>query len=384
MQYIGSNMIRGISGGQKRRVTVGESLMMNSRIITLDSATSGLDAATAVQIIQHIVQYTHATQATTIAVLEQPTVEVFNSFDDVLLLSEGKALYHGPVRMLESYLSALGFVRPSYMDIADFASELVTDPARAADLSLDDRRGRLAAERAMATAAAAAADNSGRGDGDVEALPPAADADLPAWDGLPLPRLLSIEAMCAHWRQSESRAAQLGEMPAPSTIPAPAGAAAVDVFGSPPGGQPAALVAVEVPAAKSQQPAAAVAVEPNVNAHVAPSGAYATQGVVLQSAEDRQLYGLAMRPSFATQTAMCGERQVRLTFRNKGLLIARWLNVLVMGLVISTLAINAGKWAAARWLRPKTRASTWFTTCVWVDLLQMRPRSSCALDWRCE
>jgi hypothetical protein len=120
---------------------------MHARILALDSITSGLDASTAHHVVRWICDFTRRTGASTIMVLQQPTVEVFRLFTDVLLMAEGREVYHGPVEALEGYLTSLGFVRPSYMDLADFSSELVADPFRAAELSLADRMDTILTKR---------------------------------------------------------------------------------------------------------------------------------------------------------------------------------------------------------------------------------------------
>ena len=123
---VGSNMIRGVSGGQRKRVTIGEALLANARILALDSITSGLDAATAYDVVKYINTWARRTGSIVIAALQQATPEIGGLFDDVILMSNGMEIYHGPFASLDSYLSSLGYVRPRYMDILDFASELVS------------------------------------------------------------------------------------------------------------------------------------------------------------------------------------------------------------------------------------------------------------------
>lgn len=67
---------------------VGEALLMHARILALDSATSGLDASTAFHVCAWICAYSRHTGATAVLVLQQPTVETFELFEDVILLAE--------------------------------------------------------------------------------------------------------------------------------------------------------------------------------------------------------------------------------------------------------------------------------------------------------
>jgi ABC-type multidrug transport system ATPase subunit len=125
---IGDDMTRGVSGGQKKRVTIGEALLTGSRVLCLDEITNGLDAAIASEIIAFLVEWAHVTGGTVICTLQAPTPEVFNAFDEVLLLSDGHELYHGEPSKLSPYLASLGFHCPHYTDIADFALSFCVSP----------------------------------------------------------------------------------------------------------------------------------------------------------------------------------------------------------------------------------------------------------------
>lgn len=81
-----ASAVRGISGGQKRRVSVGESIILNSRILTLDGPTSGLDAVTANEVIRYCVDSAKATSGIFVATLQQPLPETYALFDEVTRL----------------------------------------------------------------------------------------------------------------------------------------------------------------------------------------------------------------------------------------------------------------------------------------------------------
>ena len=128
---IGSPTVRGISGGQKRRVSVGEILLTEPRVLCGDEITAGLDAAVAEEIVLRLRQYAHAADATVVLSLKQATPETYNLFDDVVLLSEGHIIYHGPREQLEQNLAQRGFPAPADGDYADWLAALVTDPVLA-------------------------------------------------------------------------------------------------------------------------------------------------------------------------------------------------------------------------------------------------------------
>jgi hypothetical protein len=180
---IGNDLLRGVSGGEKKRVTVGEGLITNARFLALDEISTGLDASVTRKIISSLrdraiqqrvgviiallqvslrcfTRRRHIpTQCCTARSLSmifrinvQPTPEIMALFDDIILLREGAEIYHGPIAFLPGYLRELGFLPPaaiphepdedgsnlqagthpaeSAFDLADWLSEWVTYPSR--------------------------------------------------------------------------------------------------------------------------------------------------------------------------------------------------------------------------------------------------------------
>jgi ABC-type multidrug transport system ATPase subunit/ABC-type multidrug transport system permease subunit len=128
---VGNDMVRGVSGGQKRRVTIGEMLLTDSRVLCGDEITNGLDSAVAETVVRAIRDITRARSVTTVLTLQQPTPELFSMFDEICLLGSGFVIYKGPIAELEPYLASKGFKCPATFDLADWLIELVTDPALA-------------------------------------------------------------------------------------------------------------------------------------------------------------------------------------------------------------------------------------------------------------
>ncbi|MBA0872092.1 hypothetical protein Goshw_006563, partial [Gossypium schwendimanii] len=93
---VGDALQRGISGGQKKRVTTGEIIVGPIKTLFMDEITNGLDSSTAFQIVSCLQQLVHITDATLLVALLQPSPETFELFDDIILMAEGKILYHGP------------------------------------------------------------------------------------------------------------------------------------------------------------------------------------------------------------------------------------------------------------------------------------------------
>ncbi|KAL0312045.1 UNVERIFIED_CONTAM: ABC transporter G family member 32 [Sesamum radiatum] len=101
---VGDEMLKGISGGQKKRLTTAELLMGPSRVLFLDEISTGLDSSTTHQIIKYLRHTTHALDCTTLVSLLQPDPETYEMFDDIILFSEGQIVYQGPVKLPLSFL----------------------------------------------------------------------------------------------------------------------------------------------------------------------------------------------------------------------------------------------------------------------------------------
>lgn len=89
-------MIKGISGGQRKKVTIGEMIVSPMKTLFMDEIFTGLDSATTFQIVKCLQQFAHIWQATVVISLLQPTPETFDFFDDIIIMSEGQIVYHGP------------------------------------------------------------------------------------------------------------------------------------------------------------------------------------------------------------------------------------------------------------------------------------------------
>lgn len=94
---IGDSIRRGISGGEKRRVSIGCELVTNPCILFLDEPTSGLDSYNATQVMQALVSLAHDDRKTIIFTIHQPRSDIFQMFDRVLLISNGESIFFGPV-----------------------------------------------------------------------------------------------------------------------------------------------------------------------------------------------------------------------------------------------------------------------------------------------
>jgi len=123
---VGNGMHRGISGGEKRRVTTGEMEFGMKYVTLMDDVSTGLDSAAAFDIIAAQRNMAKQMNKTVVISLLQPSPEIFALFDDVLVLNEGRVLYHGKASEVQGYFESLGFICPPERDIADFLCDLAT------------------------------------------------------------------------------------------------------------------------------------------------------------------------------------------------------------------------------------------------------------------
>ncbi|RVW28719.1 Pleiotropic drug resistance protein 1 [Vitis vinifera] len=120
---VGDQMIRGISGGQRKRVTTGEMLVGPSKALFMDEISTGLDSSTTYQIVNSLRQTIHILNGTALISLLQPAPETYDLFDDIILLSDSQIVYQGPREDVLDFFESMGFRCPERKGVADFLQE---------------------------------------------------------------------------------------------------------------------------------------------------------------------------------------------------------------------------------------------------------------------
>ncbi|KAJ5773823.1 hypothetical protein N7457_008719 [Penicillium paradoxum] len=123
---VGTPIRKGISGGQKRRVSVASQLITNPRILFLDEPTSGLDSTASFEVISYAKELAQANNLIIIASIHQPSTTTFQLFDKLLLLSAGKTCYFGPIPAVEGYFNGIGYPIPANTNPAEFLLDIVS------------------------------------------------------------------------------------------------------------------------------------------------------------------------------------------------------------------------------------------------------------------
>ncbi|WZZ39913.1 hypothetical protein YC2023_036172 [Brassica napus] len=123
---VGDEIRRGVSGGQRKRLTTGEMLVGPATALFMDEISTGLDSSTTFQICKFMRQLVHISDVTMIISLLQPAPETFDLFDDIILLSEGHIVYQGPRDKVLEFFEYMGFQCPERKGVADFLQEVTS------------------------------------------------------------------------------------------------------------------------------------------------------------------------------------------------------------------------------------------------------------------
>lgn len=122
---IGTPIRKGISGGQKRRVSVASQLVTGPKLLFLDEPVSGLDSTASREVISFIRDFAKKFQIIVICSIHQPSTVTFNLFDQLVLLARGGICYAGPISGVLDYFSEIGFPAPPQINPAEYLLDLV-------------------------------------------------------------------------------------------------------------------------------------------------------------------------------------------------------------------------------------------------------------------
>lgn len=123
-KIIGNEFERGISGGEKRRVSIACELVTSPLILFLDEPTSGLDANNASNVIDCLVKLARNYKRTLVLSIHQPRSNIFQMFDKLVLLSNGEMVYSGEAIRVNEFLRNNGYQCPAEYNIADYLIDI--------------------------------------------------------------------------------------------------------------------------------------------------------------------------------------------------------------------------------------------------------------------
>ncbi|NXL05492.1 ABCG2 protein, partial [Mesembrinibis cayennensis] len=131
---VGTQFIRGVSGGERKRTSIGMELITDPAILFLDEPTTGLDASTANAVLLLLKRMSKQGK-TIIFSIHQPRYSIFRLFDSLTLLAAGRVLYHGPAQHAIEYFQSIGYECEPYNNPADFFLDIINGDSTAVAMS---------------------------------------------------------------------------------------------------------------------------------------------------------------------------------------------------------------------------------------------------------
>ena len=105
-------------------INTGEMLVGPAKALFMDEISTGLDSSTTFQVVKSVMHFVHLLKGTAVISLLQPPPEIYDLFDDIILLSEGHIVYQGPCEHVLDFFASMGFICPARKAVADFLQEV--------------------------------------------------------------------------------------------------------------------------------------------------------------------------------------------------------------------------------------------------------------------
>ncbi|XP_041115577.1 broad substrate specificity ATP-binding cassette transporter ABCG2-like [Polyodon spathula] len=131
---VGTQLLRGVSGGERKRTNIGMELIIDPPVLFLDEPTTGLDASTANSVLL-LLKKMSISGRTIILSIHQPRYSIYRLFDSLTLLSSGKLVYHGPAQNALDYFKNIGYVCDPYNNPADFFLDVINGDSTAVTMN---------------------------------------------------------------------------------------------------------------------------------------------------------------------------------------------------------------------------------------------------------
>jgi len=128
--YIGNDVVKGVSGGQKRRVSVGVELVAGAAVLLMDKPTNGLDAQTAYDLVNRTKRVCTKGGKAVVMNVASPSPELLGLFTNICLLSKGYMVYWGPPEGLEKYFNQQGYIKPKTKSLPSFIEDMLSKPSK--------------------------------------------------------------------------------------------------------------------------------------------------------------------------------------------------------------------------------------------------------------
>ncbi|XP_074130937.1 broad substrate specificity ATP-binding cassette transporter ABCG2 [Sminthopsis crassicaudata] len=137
---VGTPFSRGVSGGERKRTSIGMELISDPSVLFLDEPTTGLDSSTANAVLLLLKRMSKQGK-TIIFSIHQPRYSIFKLFDSLTLLASGRLIYHGPALEALEYFASAGYRCEPYNNPADFFLDVINGDSSAVLLNKDEGTG---------------------------------------------------------------------------------------------------------------------------------------------------------------------------------------------------------------------------------------------------
>ncbi|KAJ5817413.1 CDR ABC transporter [Penicillium robsamsonii] len=143
---VGNDFIRGISGGERKRVSIAEAALSDAALQCWDNSTRGLDSANALEFCRTLRTATELLESTVLVSLYQAPQEAYELFDQVTVLHEGRQIFFGQTSEARAYFEELGFECPERQTTPDFLTSMTSPKERLVRPGFEDKAPRTAME----------------------------------------------------------------------------------------------------------------------------------------------------------------------------------------------------------------------------------------------
>jgi ATP-binding cassette subfamily G (WHITE) protein 2 (PDR) len=136
---VGNDFVRGVSGGERKRVTIAEATLSGAPLQCWDNSTRGLDSANAIEFCRTLRTQANVFGVASLVAIYQAPQQAYNTFDKTCVLYEGRQIYFGPAKQAQAYFERLGFMCPEGQSTPDFLTSMSSASQRTASPGLEDR-----------------------------------------------------------------------------------------------------------------------------------------------------------------------------------------------------------------------------------------------------
>eukprot|EP00246_Nothoceros_aenigmaticus_P014386 TRINITY_DN5430_c0_g1_i1.p1 TRINITY_DN5430_c0_g1~~TRINITY_DN5430_c0_g1_i1.p1 ORF type:complete len:704 (+),score=97.37 TRINITY_DN5430_c0_g1_i1:271-2382(+) len=123
--FVGNDLVKGVSGGERRRVSIGVELINDPAVIFLDEPTSGLDSTSALHVVEILSMLAVERQRLIILTIHQPSFRILDLISNILILARGHGVYHGRVQDMSKFFQDFGRQIPENVNVVEYALDAI-------------------------------------------------------------------------------------------------------------------------------------------------------------------------------------------------------------------------------------------------------------------